>query len=97
VRKAGNRIRVTAQLISAASGSHLWSERYDRDLTDIFAIQDEIAAAISAALQVKLSAEPAARKRYKPNLAAHEAYLKARYHQWRLRPESMARCREYLE
>ncbi len=46
VRKAGNRIRVTAQLITAADGTHLWSERYDRELADVFAVQDEIAAAI---------------------------------------------------
>src|SRR3984885_12880423 len=55
VRKAGNRIRVTAQLISAADGCHLWSERYDREMADVFAIQDEIASAIAGALQVKIS------------------------------------------
>ena len=57
VRKAGNRIRVTAQLIKVADGFHLWSERYDREMTDIFAIQDEITQAIAAALQMKLSPE----------------------------------------
>ena len=50
VRKAGNRIRVTAQLISARDGSHLWSKRYDRELADMFAIQDEIAQAIAVNL-----------------------------------------------
>ena len=55
VRRSGNRIRVTAQLITAADGSHLWSERYDREMADVFAVQDEISAAISGALQVKLS------------------------------------------
>jgi serine/threonine-protein kinase len=97
VRKAGNRIRVTAQLISAADGSHLWSERYDRDMADAFAIQDEIAIAIAGALKVKLSVQPAAQRRHEPNLAAHEAYLKARYHWGKLRPESIARCKEYSE
>ena len=97
VRKAGNRIRVTAQLITAANGSHLWSERYDRDLTDIFAIQDDIAAAIADALQVKLSAGPAARRRHAPTPAAYEAYLKARYHWGKPWPESLARCKEHLE
>ena len=97
MRKSGNRIRVTAQLITAADGSHLWSQRYDRDLTDVFAIQDEIAAAIAGALQVKLSVEPAARRRHEPNPAAHEAYLKARYHWGKYRPESVARCKEYSE
>jgi hypothetical protein len=59
VRRSGNRIRVTAQLITAADGGHPWSERYDREMADVFAVQDEISAAISGALQVKLS--PAAR------------------------------------
>lgn len=62
VRKAGNRTRVTAQLITAADGSHLWSERYDRDLSDIFAVQDEIAAAIAVALQLKLAVPVAGRR-----------------------------------
>jgi tetratricopeptide (TPR) repeat protein len=66
-------------------------------LTDVFAIQDEIAAAIAGALQVKLSVEPAVRRRHEPNLAAYEAYLKARYHFGKLRPESLARSKEYLE
>src|SRR6185436_16629748 len=55
VRKAGNRIRVTAQLIQASDGTHLWSERYDRELTDVFVIQDEIGQAISEALQLRLA------------------------------------------
>ena len=57
VRRAGSRIRVTAQLINAEDGYHLWSERYDRELTDVFAIQDDIAQAIAAALQLKLVCE----------------------------------------
>jgi serine/threonine protein kinase/tetratricopeptide (TPR) repeat protein len=56
VRKAGNRLRITAQLIDVSNGYHIWSERWDRDLADVFAIQDEIARAITAALRVKLSA-----------------------------------------
>ena len=54
VRKQGNRVRVTAQLIKAADGFHLWSDTYDRELTDIFAVQDDIAKAVAAALQVTL-------------------------------------------
>src|SRR5512139_556960 len=57
VRKAGNRIRVTAQLVTAADGSHLWSERYDRDLTDVFAIQDDISQAIAQKLRMRLAGE----------------------------------------
>ena len=57
VRRAGNRVRVTAQLIKVADGFHLWSERYDREWTDIFAIQDEITHAITSALRLRLSAD----------------------------------------
>jgi serine/threonine-protein kinase len=78
VRKAGSRLRVTAQLITAEDGSHLWSERYDREMTDVFAIQDDIAASIAAALQVTLGAT-AARARYTPKLPAYEALLKGRH------------------
>ena len=78
VRKAGSRLRVTAQLITADDGSHLWSERYDREMTDVFAIQDEIAASIAAALQVTLGAA-APRPRYTPKLPAYEALLKGRH------------------
>jgi eukaryotic-like serine/threonine-protein kinase len=92
VRRAGNRIRVTAQLINAADGYHLWSERYDRDMTDVFTIQDEIAQAIAGALQVTLAPEPAAPRRYTPNLAAYEAYLKGHHYQFKFTPESVARA-----
>src|SRR4029077_3315276 len=54
VRRSGNRLRVTAQLIAARTGGHVWSDKYDRELTDVFAIQDEIAQAIAAALEVNL-------------------------------------------
>jgi serine/threonine-protein kinase len=94
VRKAGNRIRVTAQLIAAVDGSHVWSQRYDRELEDVFAVQDEIATAIAEALQVRLSAGP---RRYTPNLAAYEAFLKGRHHWAKLTPDSLARSRECYE
>src|SRR5271167_3403046 len=55
VRKAGNRVRVTGQLVDAASGAHIWADRFDRDLTDIFAVQDELTREIIAALKIKLS------------------------------------------
>ena len=91
VRRAGNRIRVTAQLIAAADGRHLWSERYDRELADVFAIQDEIAQAIAAALQMKLTAMPAGQKRYTPTLPAYEAFLRGRHHLFKFTPESWTR------
>ena len=96
VRKAGNRIRVTAQLITAADGSHLWSERYDRDLADVFAVQDEIATAITGALQVTLSASMPVRRRA-PNLQAYEHYLKALYDAQRRTPDAMARAQKHFE
>jgi eukaryotic-like serine/threonine-protein kinase len=94
VRRAGSRIRVTAQLILARDGTHLWSQRYDRELADIFAVQDEIAAAIADALKLKLS--PPSERRM-PSIPAYEAYLKYRFHQWRFTPEDSQRSRECLE
>jgi len=80
VRKAGGRIRVTAQLIDGASGGHVWADRYDRDLTDIFAIQDEISKAIVDALRVKLlpDEKKAIEKRGTTNSDAYNHYLMAR-------------------
>ena len=96
VRRAGDRIRVTAQLIAASDGAHVWSERFDRELRDIFAVQDEISAAISRALRLKLSGEAQAR-RYQPKLPAYEAYLRARHHTTKVTPESMELSRKCLE
>ncbi len=97
VRKAGNRIRVTAQLIKVADGFHLWSERYDREIADVFAIQDEIASAIAEALKMKLSPELTGPRSYKPNLPAYEAYLKALHYLGKWNPESLERGRQYSE
>ncbi|MDJ0878616.1 MAG: hypothetical protein QNI86_08385 [Halieaceae bacterium] len=84
VRKAGTRLRITAQLIEAENGYHLWSETYDRELTDVFAIQDEISAAIGDALKAEMGIEDAQalqapRVAETANTAAYEAYLKGRY------------------
>jgi len=89
VRRAGGRIRVTAQLIAAADGGHVWSERYDRELSDIFAVQDEIAAAITGALRLKLSGQAPSAARYRPALPAYEAVLKAKHHVAKVTPESL--------
>ena len=56
VRKSGQRMRITSQLLEATTGSHIWTERYDRELTDIFALQDEITASVTAAIEPKLIA-----------------------------------------
>lgn len=83
VRKAGDRVRITAQLIDAATGGHVWADRYDRDLTDIFAIQDEISKAIVAALRLKLlpNEKKAIEARGTSNIEAYNLYLMARQ-QW---------------
>jgi adenylate cyclase len=83
VRKAGNRVRITAQLIDGKKGDHLWADRYDRDLTDIFAIQDEISKEIVAALRVKLLPEEkrAIETRGTSSVEAYNLYLMARQ-QW---------------
>jgi adenylate cyclase len=80
VRKAAGRVRITAQLIDGTTGDHVWAERYDRDLTDIFAIQDEISKAIVAALKVKLLPEEktAIERRGTVNADAYNLYLMAR-------------------
>jgi len=97
VRWSGNRIRVTAQLIEASSGYHLWSDRYDREMTDAFAIQDEIAQAIVVTLRGKLNMPGVVRQ--PPIPAAYEAYLKARYHMGpgQLLVESLERARTLIE
>src|SRR5438067_9285908 len=80
VRKAGGRVRITAQLIDGSNDSHVWAERYDRDLNDIFALQDEISHAIVDALKVKLLPEEkkAIEKRGTENVDAYNLYLMAR-------------------
>src|SRR5262245_55584521 len=82
VRKAGGRVRIAAQLIDAAADSHVWAERYDRDLKDIFALQDEIAQAIVAALKVKLlpAEKQAIETRSTHDPEAYQIYLQGRYH-----------------
>ncbi|MFO7733556.1 MAG: protein kinase, partial [Candidatus Aminicenantes bacterium] len=90
VRKAGSRLRVTAQLIDVEDGFHLWSERYDRDLADIFAIQDEISAAIVDSLKVtlKVGEKTTLRKRSTEDPEAYSLYLKGLYFYARPSPES---------
>jgi eukaryotic-like serine/threonine-protein kinase len=94
VRRSGSRIRVTAQLIHAADGTHLWSQRYDREMADVFAVQDEIAAAIADALKLSLRPSP---ERRMPSVPAYEAYLQYRSYQWQFTHEASQRSRECLE
>ncbi|MDH5226559.1 MAG: TIR domain-containing protein [Gammaproteobacteria bacterium] len=103
VRKSGNRVRITAQLLEAATDTQVWAERYDRSLTDIFAIQDEISQAIVAALKLKLlPAEKAAiEQRSTTNGEAYELFLMARgFHRKgseRLKPVIVRICRRVVE
>jgi adenylate cyclase len=80
IRRAGNRVRITAQLIDAADGGHLWAERYDRDLNDIFAVQDEVTRSIVDALKVTLTPSERSRMSESPtaNVEAHDLFLRGR-------------------
>jgi len=95
VRRAGNRVRITAQLVDVEDGYQIWSERYDRELTDIFELQDEIAGEIARKLQLSLAAAPARERRTK-NLEAYDLYLKGRFY-WEQRGESCRRALECFE
>jgi serine/threonine-protein kinase len=96
VRRAGTRIRVMVQLVNPADGYPILSERYDRELADVFAVQDEIAAAIAQALQVTLSSGTTASRGRTTDIAAHEAFLKGRHHLLRITPDSLERSRDYF-
>ncbi|HVK91946.1 MAG TPA: adenylate/guanylate cyclase domain-containing protein [Mycoplana sp.] len=84
VRKAGSRVRVTAQLIDAATGGHAWADRFDRDLTDIFAVQDEITQQIVAALKLRLTRTETDRLfgRRLADVTAHDCFLRGREQVW---------------
>jgi len=98
VRKSGDTVRITAQLIRASDSSHLWSQTYDRKLTDVFKVQDEIARAVVAALQVKLL--PAERERLAAaptvDAQAYDAYLKGLYHWYKLTREDLDAAERYF-
>ncbi|HSD69977.1 MAG TPA: hypothetical protein VLB07_10505, partial [Woeseiaceae bacterium] len=91
VRKSGTKIRITAQLIEVENGYHLWSETYDRELTDIFAVQDEITAAIVDALLLHFDTGESAdvAKTHATSISAYDAYLQGRHHYNSLEPDSM--------
>jgi serine/threonine-protein kinase len=97
VRRGGGRIHVTANLISAHDGYHLWSERYDRELTDFVVLQDDIARAIAIALQIRLAEVPGGRKAQTRSLSAYEAYVKGRHYLYKLTAGSLTRSRQCFE
>ena len=92
VRKAGNRVRVTAQLIEGASGNHVWAQRYDRDLEDIFAVQDEITATLVGAIEPELGKAERERARAKrpDDLRAWDLYQRGLWHTYRRTREDLA-------
>ena len=85
VRKSGSRVRITAQLIDATTGGHLWAERFDRELTDIFAVQDDVTAHIVNALALNLSGgdRQSIAAEHTSNLEAHDCFLRGRELFWR--------------
>jgi TolB-like protein len=99
VRRGGNRVRINAQLIDAQTGGHLWAERYDRDLTDIFAVQDEVTASIVKALSITLLEEEQRLVGVKMtgNFAAYELALRGRELMLRGQREEMERVKSFLE
>jgi adenylate cyclase len=99
VRKSGDRVRVTAQLIDGTTGGHLWSERYDRPLTDIFSLQDEIRQQLMAALRVKVTEAELERVRRIPteNLTAYDSFLRGMEYSRRLTKEMNLQARQMFE
>ena len=99
VRKSGNRVRITAQLIDATSGGHLWAERFDRDLTDIFAVQDDVTQQIVGALAVNLTEGDQQRlaAEHTGNMEAYDCFLRGRELWHRLTKETNIAARDLLQ
>jgi adenylate cyclase len=99
VRRSGARVRITAQLIEGVKGEHLWTERYDRDATDVFATQDEITDAVVGAISGRLGhiAIDRARRKLPSSLTALELFLQGRDQVHRYSPDSLAKARVLLE
>ena len=98
VRKGGNRVRVTAQLIEATTGGHLWAERYDRELADIFSMQDEITASVTAAIQpaVERSERERASRKAPESLDAWECYHRGMWHFANIEAAENAKARDFF-
>lgn len=98
VRRSGDRVRISAQLNDVSTGSHLWAERYDRELADIFAVQDEITEAIVAAIEPQLYAAESFRAQQKPpgSLDAWDLVMRALSHHWRITREDNAAAQALL-
>jgi len=99
VRKGGNRVRISAQLIDAATGNHVWAERYDRELADVFAVQDEITERIAATIEPELARAELERARRKApeSLDAWDLYQRGLWHVWQFNAPDNAIARELFE
>src|SRR3954462_5608464 len=99
VRRSGDRVRITAQLNDTATGSHIWAERYDRDLIDVFAVQDEITDAIVAAIEPQIYAAENFRARRKPpnSMDAWDLVMRALSHYWRVTHQDNVIAQDLLE
>ena len=99
VRRSGSRLRISVQLVNVSDGFHLWSDRYDREMRDIFDVQDEIALAVVGALKVMLfGAEKAALlKRHTDDVAVHELFLKGRYYSYKYSADGWTRAIEFFQ
>ncbi len=99
VQRVGQRVKITAQLIHAATDSHLWAKDYERDLTDVLDLQDEVARAVAGEIRIQVTAEESRRlnqsRRVVP--AAYEAYLQGRYHRWKLDENNLKQAIAYYE
>lgn len=96
VRRAGERVRISAQLINAANGFEVWSESFDRDLKDIFAVQQEIGQAIASKLRIQLSAEQTQATAAATNQIAYDKYLRGRFFLAKRTPDGLQRARQYF-
>jgi adenylate cyclase len=97
VRKVGNRIRVTAQLVSTSNQAHIWADTYDRQLDDIFAVQSDIAGKIADALRLEFSSTGRTARRPTPNLEAYTLWLKGKFAAFKLNKESILKGIELFE
>jgi adenylate cyclase len=99
VRRAASRVRINAQMIDGTTGGHLWAERYDRDVSDIFAVQDEVTRSIVGALKVRLTAGEEEQRRGRANITpeAYDLLVRARHIMFQLRPEAAIEARSLLE
>jgi serine/threonine-protein kinase len=97
VRRVANRLRVTAQLISVGDGCQLWSQRYDRELSDVFAVQDDIASAIVVELRGQLTIPVPVARAHTPRMPAYEAYLMGRHHVWQFGADQLRRGQKKYE